>query len=80
MGLIKEVVKHPTIADVEITVDTHAKDEVREDWDIIDLDTSFSSIRSPKELIDLGTWLISEGTRIMKKYTPKGKLASKAIK
>jgi hypothetical protein len=74
MGLIKETINHPTIDDVEITIDEHAKDETREPYDIVSLDISFSSISSPDELVELGEWLVKEGKRIKKQYTSTGKL------
>jgi hypothetical protein len=74
MGLIKETINHPTIDDVEITVDEHAKDETREPYDIVSLDISFSSISNPDELVKLGEWLVKEGKRIKKQYTSTGKL------
>lgn len=72
MGLIKEEIKHPTIDNVEIIVDEHAKNETREPYDIVSLDISFGSIRTPDELIELGKWLIEQGKFIKKKYTSKG--------
>jgi len=74
MGLIQETINHPTIDDVEIVVDEKSKDETREPYDIVSLDISFSSIRQPDELVELGTWLIEQGTRIKKQYTSTGKL------
>lgn len=73
MGLIKETITHPTL-EVEIEVDEKSKDETKEPYDIVSLDTSFSSIRKPDELVELGKWLIEQGTRIKKQYTPNGKL------
>ncbi|GAB2993945.1 hypothetical protein GCM10027284_08910 [Cyclobacterium sediminis] len=73
MGIIKEEISHPTINDVEITVDEHAKDEHREPYDIVNLDISFGSISTPDELVDLGRWLIEQGQRIKKQYTSTGK-------
>lgn len=74
MGLIQETINHPTIDDVEIVVDKKSKDETREPYDIVSLDISFSSIRQPDELVELGKWLIEQGTRIKKQYTATGKL------
>lgn len=74
MGLIKETIKHPTIEDVEITVDEHAKNEDRAPYDIVSLNVAFYSISNPNELIELGKWLIENGKRIKKQYTSKGKL------
>lgn len=73
MGLIQETINHPTIDDVEIVVDEKSKDETREPYDIVRLDISFSSIRQPDELVELGQWLIEQGTRIKKQYTSTGK-------
>lgn len=79
MGLIKETINHPTIDDVEITVDEHAKNETREPYDIVSLDISFSSIEQPDQLIELGKWLIEQGERIKKQYTSKGKLRKRIV-
>ena len=74
MGLIQETIKHPTIDDVEIVVDEKGKGAIREPYDIVSLDISFSRIRQPDELVELGKWLIEQGTRIKKQYTSTGKL------
>jgi hypothetical protein len=79
MGLIKKTINHPTINDVEIIVDEHAKDEIREPYDIVSLDISFSSISNPDELVELGRWLIEQGKKIKKQYTSKGKLRKGAF-
>lgn len=73
MSLIKETINHPTIEDVEITVMEKSKDEISEPYDIISLDISFSQIRQPNELVELGKWLIEQGKRIKKQYTSTGK-------
>jgi hypothetical protein len=72
MGLIQETINHPTIDDVEIVVDEKEKGAIREPYDIVSLDISFSSIRQPDELVELGKWLIEQGTRIKKQYTSTG--------
>lgn len=74
MGIVQEYIKHPTIPEVEITVDEHMEGECREPWDIVYLDISFSDIDTPDQLIDIGEWLIQEAKRIKKKYTSKGKV------
>lgn len=74
MGIIKEIIKHPTIENAEIVVDEKSKNETREPYDIISLDILFCSIRQPDELVELGKWLIEQGTRIKKQYTSTGKL------
>ena len=74
MGIIKETIIHPTIGGVEIIVDEKTKDETREPFDIVSLDITFSSIRQPNELVELGNWLVEQGTRIKKQYTSTGKL------
>ena len=75
MGLIVEEIKHPTIDDVEIIVDEFEKDEhFREPYEIVSLEMTYSDIRHPDQLVELGKWLIEQGTRIKKQYTPKGKL------
>lgn len=73
MGYILEETEHPTLRDVSITVDEKTKDETREPWNIVSLDITFSSIRTPDELIELGKWLIENGNRIKKEYTSTGK-------
>ena len=74
MGFIKEIISRPTINDVEIVVDEKSKNETREPYDILTLSISFDSISKPDELIELGKWLIQQGTRIKKQYTSTGKL------
>lgn len=78
MGLIKEKIYHPTLINVDIIVDEHSRDEVREPYDIINLDIAFSDIKTPDDLIELGKWCVEQGERIKDQYTPKGK--SKIIK
>ena len=73
MGYILEETSHPTLDNVSISVDEHAKDECTEPWHIITLDTDFAEIRTPHDLIELGKWLVINGKRIKKEYTPKGK-------
>jgi hypothetical protein len=74
MGRIWEEINHPTIDGVEIIVDQHEQDECfRESYEIVSLDITFSEIKHPDELVELGKWLIEQGTRIKKQYTPKGK-------
>ena len=79
MGLIQETINHPTIDDVEIVVDEKEKGAIREPYDIVSLDISFSSIRQPDELVELGKWLIEQGTRIKKQYTSTGKLCKGVV-
>lgn len=80
MGIIKETIEHPTISNVEIDVDEHAKDESREPYDIISLNITFAEINNPDQLIELGKWLIEQGTRIKNEYTSTGKVRKSALK
>jgi hypothetical protein len=73
MGYITGEFEHPTLHDVFLTVDEKGKDEEREDWNIVTLDTSFSEIRTPDDLIELGKWLVEKGERIKKDFTQTGK-------
>ncbi len=80
MGIIQETVVHPTIKNAEIDVDEHSKDETREPYDIVFLCIAGAEIKSPDQLIELGKWLIEQGTRIKKDYTPTGKKKRRAEK
>ena len=73
MGYILEETEHPTLRNVSIIVDEKTKDETREPWNIVSLETSFSNIRTPDELIELGEWLIENAKRIKTEYTSTGK-------
>lgn len=73
MGLIVETIYHPTLDDVELTIDEQSNDEEREPYNIVWLDTAFADLRTPNDLIELGKWLVEQGERIKREYTSKGK-------
>lgn len=77
MGIIREEIEHPTLSNVSLVVDEKTEDEEKEDWEIVSLDISHSSIRTPGELVELGNWLIESAKRISAEYLPNGKKRKK---
>jgi hypothetical protein len=77
MGLIREEIEHPTLSNVSLIVDEKTEDEEKEDWEIVSLDISYSSVRTPGEMVELANWLIENAKRITQEYTPEGKKKEK---
>lgn len=80
MGLVKETSRLGAdprcdgLFDIEAAVQVieREEDEIYEPWRIIDLHLDSRSRLSPRELRDLGSWLIREGRRIGREYTASG--------
>jgi hypothetical protein len=78
MGLIHEETKHASGA--ELMVVERQGNEVRDPWHFIGLDVDrFNGYMSPKELRDLGRWLIAEGKRLGKHYKSNGAPKEQAV-
>lgn len=71
MGLINEETKIE-IAEATITVVEREKGEMTEPWKFISLDIDSMESLSPRELRELGKWLVKEGKRIGKEYKSNG--------
>jgi len=72
MALIHEETVHPDFG-VELMVSERYGSEVREPWRIVSMSLEhFHQDMSPKELRELGRWLISEGKRIGREYKSNG--------
>ena len=72
MGIIHEDIKHPDFP-VSITIVEREKGEGVEAWRVADLEIEFTGERfTPRELRELGRWLIQQGKRLGKSYTSKG--------
>lgn len=80
MGLVKETSRLGAdprcdgLFDIEAAVQVieREEDEIYEPWRIIDLHFDSRSRLSPRELRELGCWLIREGRRIGREYTASG--------
>lgn len=71
MGIVREEVAHASGA--ELMVVERAKNEYRDPWHFVRLDVNGTgSYMSPKELRDLGRWLMTEGKRLGKQYKSNG--------
>lgn len=71
MGIVREDISHEYI-DVTISIIEREKDEIRDPWRFarIEID-SFDSL-TPRELRDLGHWLVKQGKRLGKEYKSNG--------
>lgn len=78
MAFVQEEIRHKYL-DAEISVLEKEKGEVIEPYAIIDFDCDNMRSYTPKELIDLGEWLIKNATRIKSQYTSRGKKIIKPI-
>ena len=72
MGHVKEDIKHRE-SGATISVVERAKWENMAPWAFIDFERSWTGGRmTPKELRELGVWLIEQGERLGKKYKSNG--------
>lgn len=71
MGLVREEVAHASGA--ELMVVERTKNECCDPWHFVRLEVDSSgSYMSPKELREMGRWLIAEGKRLGKQYKSNG--------
>jgi len=71
MGIIREEIHHEEFK-VGITVDEKEDGEVVEPWRFCCLEVDSFEDFTPKELKQLGLWLVQEGTRLGRQYTSRG--------
>jgi hypothetical protein len=71
MAYIKEETKHEYLGAI-IQVKEREKFEYYDPWRIITLEVDRLEDFSPKELRELGEWLIDQGKRIGKEYRSNG--------
>lgn len=72
MGIVHEEIQHRDFP-VKIDVVERQPGEMVEAWRIADLEIEWSGERfTPKELRELGHWLVQQGKRLGKSYTSKG--------
>lgn len=76
MGLIQEEIANNDLG-VNLTIDSHARNETREPFDIISLEFDRTYGLTPEALQALGVWLIAQADRIRNQYTQTGKRKSK---
>ena len=77
MALIHEEKTHQ-FSGVELMTSEREDHETRGAWQFIDLSFNHKVTLTPKELRDLGHWLVKEGKRIGREYNSNG--APKATK
>lgn len=71
MGRIREQVKHASGA--ELMVVERESQECREPWHFVHLEfDGHGEYMSPKQLRELGRWLVAEGKRLGKQYKSNG--------
>lgn len=71
MGLIIEEIEHDNLG-ASITTVQREKGETRDPWHFVHLDVDSINRRTPKELRELGRWLIDQGRRIGREYKSNG--------
>lgn len=78
MGIVREEVAHASGADLMVV--ERAKNECRDPWHFVRLDVDGTgSYMNPKELRDLGHWLIAEGKRMGQQYKSNGAPKAAAV-
>lgn len=76
MAIVQEEVKHEHLA-VELMVSEREKHESRDPWRFVDLNVDNMPKCTPKELQELGRWLIQQGKRLGREFKANG--APKAV-
>lgn len=71
MAIVHEETAHETLP-VTITVTERVAGEQRPAWEMIGLEYDSFENMTPKQLRELGRWLISEGERIGREYKSNG--------
>lgn len=80
MGLVTEEVRHETV-DVTIMTVERQKGEVVEPWRFISVEFDVMERMTPKELRQLGRWLMTHGRRIGREYKSNGaKKSAEAVR
>lgn len=76
MAYIKEEIKHEYLQEVELQILEREKFEYADPWRIATL--QIDAKLSPKEMRELGKWLIQQGKRIGREYKSNGESKVKA--
>lgn len=71
MGVIHEETSHELLG-VSFTVDEREKGSCREPWRFVSLEIDSMESLTPKELRELGKWLVSQGKRLGREYKSNG--------
>lgn len=71
MGVIHEETSHEFLG-VNFTVDEREKGSCREPWRFVSLEIDSMESLTPKELRELGKWLVSQGKRLGREYKSNG--------
>lgn len=71
MGLIHEETSHDFLG-VSFTIDEREKGSCRKPWRFISLEVDSMETLTPKELRELGKWLVSQGKRLGREYKSNG--------
>ena len=78
MAIVQEEVKHDSLL-VELMVSEKVKGEVRDQWRFVHVDVDCMRNYTPKELCELGHWLVQQGERMGREYKSNGAPRSAAL-
>lgn len=71
MGIVREETKHETLA-AEFMVVERDPCEAREPWRFVELRVDDLEKLTPREMRDLGRWLVREGKRLGREFKSNG--------
>ncbi|WP_157669327.1 hypothetical protein [Chitinibacter sp. GC72] len=71
MAYVREEKYHETLQ-VRLMVSEKTKEETREPWRFVSVEFDSMDRITPKELRELGKWLVAEGKRIGREYKSNG--------
>jgi hypothetical protein len=71
MSIVHEETRHAHL-DVEFLVSERTVGEMREPWSFVSLEIDSMSSITPREMRNLGRWLIDEGRRLGREYKSNG--------
>jgi len=71
MGIVHEETSHEFLC-VSFTVDEREKGSCREPWRFVSLEVDSMESLTPKELREVGRWLVSQGKRLGREYKSNG--------
>jgi hypothetical protein len=71
MSIIHEETRHAHL-EVEFSISERTAGEMREPWRFVHLEIDSMSSITPREMRNLGRWLIDEGRRLGREYKSNG--------
>lgn len=79
MSIVREEIRPPDIEGVELYVLERVGNEMRRPWAFVSLEVDLGAPdMTPKELRELGHWLIKQGKRMGREYKSNGAPKAKA--